>query len=181
MAARTMPTMPNFTANMELTSSIMNQITTYVTFWANPPDFRMYQGTVQTPATGSLVQITMDTSEYDSDSGRGAGTPWSYTIPLGMAGRWTFTACVAWNANATGMRATVLYQNGAQAPGAYVAIPASPAGFVTAAIVTATLPVNAGDTIAVYGSQSSGGGLATFSSAGIYSYFEGRMEGLGSP
>lgn len=181
MTARTVPTMPTWSTNQQITSTLLNQITAYAQFWANRPSFRMFQAVVQTPASSTLTQITMDTPAHDSDSGRSAGTPWSYTIPTGMAGWWQFTGCVAWNASATGARATVIYQNGAQAPGAYVQVLAAPAAFVTSVTCTATFLCNAGDTISVWGQQASGGGLATYSSANIYSYFEGQLLSLGSP
>jgi hypothetical protein len=47
MAARSVPTMPDWTFQEEITSSLLNQITTYSRFWASPPMFRMYQSAVQ--------------------------------------------------------------------------------------------------------------------------------------
>lgn len=179
MAARALPTMPTWTANQEITSTLLNQVTTYTQFWANRPCFRMYQNTVQSVPNLTLTQITNDTEEWDSDNGRSSATPWSYVIPY--AGRWKFTVLNAWNANATGIRASVLYQNGSQAPGGYVAIPASPASFATCVGLTLTIPCNALDTIAAYGEQGSGGALSTFSSADIFSFFEGELTSLGSP
>ena len=181
MAARTLPTLPSFASLSVATSAELNAICAYQAFWANPPMFRMYQATVQSVANVTLAQITCDTPEYDSDTGRASGTPWSYVIPTGFTGRWTFTVCTAWAANATGIRAAALFQNGSQAEGGYIAVPASPAGFATSTSLTLTIPVSAGDVMAAYGEQSSGGALSTFFASNVASTFEGRMASLASP
>src|SRR5215469_1102417 len=109
MAAPTLPTMPSWSTGQEITSSLLNQITTYAQFWANPPMFKMTQATVQSLATGSFTQVTFDTLIWDSDSGRQAVTPFSYVIPF--AGRWRFSWKAAFAVNATGSRMSALYQN----------------------------------------------------------------------
>lgn len=179
MTARPVPPIPNWFAGQKMTATLLNQIATWQQFWDDPPMFRMYQAGTQSPANNTWTQITMDSLEYDTDSGRAGGTPWSYTIPAGMTGRWCFEACVSWSANATGPRLTAIYKNGSQINGANFT------GVGTAAAQTnvfgsVKVAANAGDVISVWGFQGSGGGLATnVGSSG--SYFEGELLSLASP
>lgn len=180
MTARTIPTLPTWTAGMRVTGANLATMTAYQSFWADPPMFRMYQVVAQSVTSGSDTQIIMDTSAYDSDAGRAAGSPYSYTIPTGMTGRWRFTVCTMWAANATGLRAAQVRVNGSvPASQAYAAFPPV-SGNITGAIVTVTVPVNSGDAIAAYGYQSSGGALNT-QTGGLGSFFEGCLVSLATP
>lgn len=181
MSARTVPTLPSFSTNQVLTASEMTQIMTWNKFWANPPMFRMYQTAVQSIPNLTFTQITCDVSDYDSDSGRGLATPWSYTIPVGMSGRWRFSCAISWAANATGVRGAAIYVNGAQANGAFWAAETAPATNVPSVGGATTIAVNAGDQIALYGEQGSGGALNTNTAVSLYSYLEGKLESLASP
>jgi hypothetical protein len=179
VAARTVPTLPTWLAGQKITSTLMNQITTYGQFWANPPMFRMYQSIAQSVPNAVYTQITMDALDYDTDSGRAAGTPWSYTIPAGMSGRWTFNWKVGWAINATGARLESLYRNGS--PVTAEQSSATNAGASRTADVAAsgtTIAVNAGDIISVWGFQESTAALNT--DAG-QSSFEGRLVSLATP
>lgn len=182
MAARTIPTLPTWTAGMRITGANLASMVSYQQFWANRPMFRMYQTVVQSVPNTTFTQITCDTSEDDTDSGRGGSTPWSYTIPTGMSGVWLFSYKTSWSSNATGTRAAALYINGTQA----TATNAFEQGLTGVSSFVVGLPrrisVNAGDVIALYGRQTSGGALNTgVSTAPDYSYFEGCLESLGSP
>jgi hypothetical protein len=180
MAARTLPTLPTFVAEQELTSSELNQIVAYQAFWANPPMFSMHQGTSQNITNASNTQITMDTSDFDTDSGRSAATPWSYVIPF--AGRWQITVGVVYAGNTTGGRQAMIFQNGVDVTGAFDSDQTIAIGTVTdAAQVTRTFPCNVGDVIAAYTWQDSGGTLATNVSGAQCSFFEGRLVSLASP
>jgi len=142
----------------------------------------MYQSVVQSVPNTTFTQITCDTLDIDTDGGRGGSTPWSYTIPAGMGGVWTFTYKTAWSSNATGTRAAALFINGSQA----TATNAFEQGLTGVSTFVVGLPrmflVSAGDVIALYGRQTSGAGLNTgVSTAPDYSYFEGRLESLANP
>lgn len=177
-----MPTLPAFPAGSVLTSGQLTQLITWQQFWANPPMFRMYQTAVQPIPNGADTQVTMDTSKYDTDSGRAIATPWSYTIPVGMTGRWQFTVCIAFSANATGSRQAKIFQNGALIPdGSHASPQAGPATADTSVTITVTDAFNAGDVIAAYGWQNSGAALNTNTTAGLCSFFEGRMVSLANP
>lgn len=180
MAARTIPSLPTWTAGMRVTGANLAAMVSYQQFWADPPMFRMYQTVTQNLTTATFTQITMDASDYDTDSGRGGSSPWSYTIPTGLSGRWYFKITVAFAGNATGVREAHLYKNAAQ-----VRPEADPVQNAGTAIVTATthatLTVVSGDVMAAYGYQASGGTLATYADSVIASRFEGRLISLANP
>lgn len=181
MTARTIPTLPTWAAGQRVLASNMASMVSYQQFWADPPMFRMYQSVTQSIAATTYVQVTCDTLDYDSDSGRGGSTPYSYTIPVGMGGRWQFTGMVSWSGNATGIRVAAIFKNGSQINGANGADQAGPAGNATNVVITVTVLVNAGDVIGLYGWQNSGGSLSTQTSGGFPSYFEGRLVSLANP
>ncbi len=184
MTARTMPTMPDWTAGQRVTGAGLQQITTYARFWTSPPMFRMYQTIAQSIPNATDTQITCDTVSgggYDTDSGRAAGTPWSYVIPVGMTGRWEFDLCAQFSGNAAGTRQTKLFVNGVLAIGTLADGMAGPAGISTGYPLTVTIPVNSGDSIGLYAYQTSGGALNSNVGGNIDSYLEGRLVSLASP
>lgn len=178
MTARTVPTLPTWTAGQRVLASQLQSITTYGLFQSSPPSFRMYQAIAQSIANNTWTQITCDTSVYDSDTGRGGSTPWAYTIPTGMAGRWQFSVKSGWASNATGMRAAALYKNGSPVADMQVNEQAA-TGQPSFVLSTGTPVVAAGDVMSIWGFQSSGGALNT--DATSFSTFEGRLASWGSP
>lgn len=182
MAARTVPTMPDWSSGQKLTSALLQQITTYNRFWANPPRFRMYQTLAQSVPNNAYAQITMDALQADTDSGRAAGTPWSYTIPAGMSGIWEFKIKIMWAPSATGSRLASVGRNGTtDSTAELAALPASAAFASAPGVVAVSLPVSAGDAMSAWGLQDSGGALNTRLNATGASYFEGRLISLASP
>lgn len=181
MSARTIPTLPAWTAGQRVLASSLASMVSYHQFWADPPMFRMYQLVAQSVNSSLNAQITMDTLDYDTDSGRGSSTPWSYTIPSGLAGRWYFGAMISWSGNATGVRISEIYKNGAIITGAQESVQAAPATNATNCFVSATVAVSVGDVIAAYGWQQSGGALSTNVGNGFPSFFEGRLISLANP
>lgn len=179
MTARTIPIMPNFFAGQKLTGTLMNVLGAYPVFWANPPMFRMFQSIAQAVATSTVTQITLDTSQFDSDSGRAGTSPYSYTIPVGMSGRWWFNWSIPWAATATNFSDAILYKNGSPVTGGTGAA-AQNSDHMTPG-ENSTIPVNAGDTIALYGYQTTGGSLGTFTNSQYVPYLEGRLVSLATP
>lgn len=180
MAARTQPTLPNFTAFEELTSTQLNQLANYQAFWANPPMFAMHQATTQSIASGTPGQLICDVSDYDSDSGRSGSTPFSYVIPF--AGRWYIAGGINFPGNATGYRYAAIYQNGAAITAGKTNMPVNAAGTSTISMVARTIPCNVGDVIGIYGIQNTGSSLSTVvSDMTQTSWFEGCLKSLASP
>lgn len=181
MAARTIPTLPTWTAGMRVTGTNLASMVSYQQFWANPPMFSMYQAVVQSIPNAADTQVLMDSGEHDTDSGRSSSSPYSYTIPSGMTGRWRFTCCAKFGGNATGIRQTKLYKNGTLVNAAQAAAQAGPAGDFTGLVLSREFLCNAGDVIAVYAYQNSGGALNTNVGGNLNSFFEGQLISLASP
>lgn len=183
MAARSVPTMPSFLAGQKLTATLLNQVGTYGTFWSSPPMFRMIQTVSQSIANATTTQVLMDggtgTGAWDSDSGRSATTPYSYTIPIGMGGRWQFSWGIAWPFNSTGSRVAILEKNGSPSAGSTDDMAAN--NDFTDESSTATVLVNAGDVMSVWAYQNSGVALSLAVGSQFCSFFEGRLVSLGSP
>lgn len=179
MAARTVPPVPAFLAGQKLTATGLNQIGTWMLFWSDPPMFRMRQSVAQSIPNGTVTQILMDTPDWDTDSGRSVSSPYSYTIPVGMGGRWRFTWGISWFANATGSRIAILYRNGSPALGDTDDVAAD--NDFTAEAMAATVLVNAGDVMSVWGYQNDGASLNTQVNAQFTSFFEGRLVSLANP
>ncbi|WP_037605850.1 hypothetical protein [Streptacidiphilus rugosus] len=177
MAARTLPTLPTFAANSELTSAQLTQITTYQSFWANPPMFRAEQHSVQSVASGTPTQVTCETVIHDSDSGLAVATPFSYVIPF--AGIWDLAGGVGFTGAATGVRLAMIFLNGGAINGSeneYAPCPNS-SNYLTNAPGTSC---NVGDVIALYCEQTTGSALSTVTS-GLASWFTGKLVSLNTP
>lgn len=178
MTARTVPTMPDWTTAQEITSSLLNQITAYARFWANPPMFRMYQSAAQSINSGTYTQVLCDTGDYDTDSGRAIATPWSYTIPASMAGRWDFKFKFGFAINATGNRLGALYKNGTILAATEVGGPATAATNNPEMAGGDRILCAAGDVISLWTWQNSGGALNTYAGSCMFS---GQLVSLANP
>lgn len=180
MTARAIPSMPTWLAGQKLTATLLNQVSTFGNFWADPPTVRMYQSVTQSLANTIDTQITLDASQWDSDTGRVATTPYNYVIPSGFGSnlRFTFSYATAFAASATGSRATYLKKNGTRVTGSTFDIAAN--NDITIVGGTSSTTVNAGDVIALWAWQNSGGPLNTTISADT-SFLEGWLRGTGSP
>lgn len=179
MTARTVPASPNFFAGQKLTGTVLNQVSTVQNFWADPPMFGMNQSAGQSVPNNTPTTITMDTPQWDTDSGRSGTTPFGYVIPAGMTGRWRFTWGVPWNANTTGSRKAMLYRNGAVQFTAVVDI--SNNTDVNAVGASRTVAVNAGDVMTIVALQTCGGPLTTQVDGTFAPHFEGCLVSLGNP
>lgn len=177
MSARTLPTLPSFTTGQELTSTALNQIVAYQAFWSSPPTFRMYQATGQAITTATNTQVTLDTSGWDSDSGRQGTTPYNYVVPF--YGRWFFRWSVAYPSNATGSRVAMLYQNGARVAGGTVE-GAADNDFVELD-GEETVLCNVGDVIGLWCWQNSGSSLTLATGSANESWLEGTLVSLANP
>lgn len=179
MAARTIPTLPTWTAGRRVTGASLAAMVSYQSFWANPPMFRAYQAVAQSIPNTTDTQITLDTKDYDTDSAWSSSTPYNITIPTGLGGRWTFTWSAATAINATGARISYLKKNGTRISGETVG--AAPGNDISQAFGTVTVAVTAGDVIGLWLWQNSGGALNTSANANSMSSLEGRLISLASP
>lgn len=181
MTGRALPTLPTWLAGQRVPASQLQLLTTNALFWSSRPMFRMYQTVSQSVPNNTYTQLAMDTSAWDSDTGRAVLTPWAYTIPVGMTGRWKFTIKVAWVPNAVGSRLLDVARNGTIDTTAEVAATTTAASFNPGSVTTVTLLANAGDVMSAWALQDSGGALGTKANVTGASMFEGSLESLASP
>jgi len=180
LAARTIPTLPTWTAGARVTSGRLVSMVNYQKFWADPPMFRMYQSIAQSIPNTTDTQITCDVSSYDTESGRAASTPWSYTIPAGQGGRWQLAWAAATVTNSTGARDSYIKANGSRITGSPTA-GAAPSNDLSQSFGVTTVALSAGDVLALWLWQNSGGALNTATGGNNSSLFEGRLISLASP
>jgi hypothetical protein len=181
VAARTLPTAPNFGANSELTSTQLNALVTYQEFWSSPPCFRAEQHVSggQSIPNPTNTQVTCETTVHDSDSGLSTSSPYSYTIPY--AGVWDFAGTVGMVSNTTGIRQPGILQNGSYVNGAGPEYPAF-SGVMVMHVVADGVLCNVGDVIGLYVYQNTGAALSTYTGVGQgYSVFTGRLVSLQNP
>lgn len=149
---------------------------------ANPPMFRMYQTIAQPITTGVDAQVLCDTSHYDTAAGRAGSSPWNYVIPTGYDGKWQFTYMVPFVSNTSGSRAQYLKVNGARLTAGPETEDVAANNDTTSSVGVLTVPVNAGDSVALWAWQNSGVTLNTAVVSGIAeAFFEGRLVSRGNP
>lgn len=125
------------------------------------PQFYGIQNAAQTVVTGSTAaNLVLQSIPRDTDSGWNAGTN-VYTVAT--AGFWTWTATVAWAANAANGRGIRLFPNGLAAWNFVLASPDT-AGHVS---TTWSGPLSAGQTVTAQPYQTTGGNLNTLGSAHV--------------
>jgi hypothetical protein len=181
MAARSLPTAPNFPANSELTSTQLNEFVTWNAFWASPPCFRAEQHVSggQSIPNSTNTQVTCETVVHDSDSGLSTVSPYSYTVPF--AGVWDFSGTVGMASNTTGIRQPGILQNGTYINGAGPEY-GEFSGVMVMHVVASGVLCNVGDVIGLYVFQNSGAALSTYTSLGQgCSVFAGKLVSLQNP
>lgn len=174
--ARSAPTIPTWVTGQQLTSSQLNQLSAALSFALNPPMFRAWQSTGQNIPSSAATVLTLDTIDYDTDSGWSAAAH-GYVVPF--SGRWRFEFGYGPVANTTGIRAADLTQNGTNVAGTG---PTEPGTTPFELVVgTATITCNVGDLICVNGYQTSGITLGTSGGGAQASYLSCKLESLGNP
>lgn len=72
-----------------------------------------YKSTTQSINSATNTAVTFDTENYDTDSFHDNVTNNSrFTIPSGKGGKYLFSGCISFAADATGYRGVMLYKNG---------------------------------------------------------------------
>jgi hypothetical protein len=148
---------------------------------ANPVAFRMYQTAAQTIANTTDTQVTCDTSHYDTASGRGLSTPWNYVVPAGAGGLRQLAFMVPYSANTTGSRAQYLKVNGLRLTAGTETVDISANNDITAAVGIVTIPLNPGDSVALWTWHNAGGPLALLATNVAQPFLEGRRVSLVTP
>jgi hypothetical protein len=164
--------------DQEITSTLLNQISTYLAWLANPVCFRAEQHAAQTISNSTMTQVTCDTTIHDSDGGLSTTSPFSYVIPV--AGLWDFFGGVGYSTNATGLRYSMIWQNGAQIAGSSPGLSESSNGTLVD-VTAAQIPCQVGDVIGLYTNQITGASMTTQAGGGQCSFFAGRLVSLQNP
>lgn len=162
-----------------VTSAALNGMSTALTFLNNPPAFRATTTSGQSVpnATATIIGLR-DVPGFDNYSGWSTAAA-NYTVPL--TGLYLFSPTVVWGtASSQGLRycglqvlaggTTVNYQGPS-----YAATPVGPGTTgtgLTSTAVARVLSLNAGDKVAAFGFQSSGGGNVS-----LYTGFQSRLIG----
>jgi len=116
----------------------------------------MTRAASQSLVTSTITKIGLDTTSEDSGDGLVA-VPGGNQILVVTPGYYLIIASLGFVANATGVRGVFLYKNGAGIKENMVVPPAVP--FEPTPQIVAIVELAAGDTIELYGYQSSGAGL----------------------
>lgn len=134
------------------------------------PQVRAYlANTTGAIATGAWTAIGFDGEDYDLGTADGMhDTVTNNTrITCRVAGLYTLTANVCWNANAVGSRGARFRLNGAGFPYAEVELAANVAANFTQLNLAAQMRLVAGDYVEVEAAQTSGGGLTVIQSSAV--------------
>lgn len=142
--------------------------------WAAPSGGSIYVGVScyknanQTVSTATFTAVTFQVEDFDTDAFHSTSTNTSrFTIPTGKGGKYLVSGVLAYSANVTGQRNTVVYKNGSvvnygtanQAINSTVYGSYVPISFV--------LNLVAGDYVEIFAFQTSGGNLdVTFGGSG---------------
>lgn len=125
-----------------------------------PPRARLRQTSAQLVANSTFTTITFDVEDYDNYDGH------SITLNTGrytaqIAGYYHICGKIAWVANATGRRASVIQVNGVDLTGSQIALPATAANDGQFPILSTDVLLSVNDYVQVQGFQESGGNLNT--------------------
>jgi hypothetical protein len=119
-----------------------------------------YKNANQTVSTATFTAVTFQVEDFDTDAFHSTSTNTSrFTIPTGKGGKYLVSGVLAYSANVTGQRNTVVYKNGSvvnygtanQAINSTVYGSYVPISFV--------LNLVAGDYVEIFAFQTSGGNL----------------------
>ncbi|MFJ2630825.1 hypothetical protein ACIO6U_02525 [Streptomyces sp. NPDC087422] len=159
--ARIPPVMPTEAPGNYNTGSLFNATTKALgDFLTNPPRYKGYATSAQALLSGTtLVPITLDTDDYDTDGGHSTTTNTSRYV-CRVAGTYTITGCLGFNSSATGNRGAGITINGTSARGS-ITQQGGIASNSWCAIVTCDAVLAIGDYVELVGWQTSGGSLNT--------------------
>lgn len=113
-------------------------------------------------SNATTTKIPFATQAFDSHSAFATDT---YTVPV--SGKYRVTAQVAFAANSTGARQVWIGKNGNSVSGGLSQVLGGSGPYTVTAITSDTFSCVAGDTLAVYAYQDSGGSLALSTTAGF--------------
>lgn len=162
MANLAVPTPASETAGNLITGALWNaNVYNGLTYLLNPPIYYAVQNTSQNISNTTNTAITFDTEIYDTYAGHNNSTNNTrYTAQV--AGYYLMSGCVAYAANANGVRLAKLRLNGTDIKGSAVELYASnSSNLTTVATCTIIQFMNVNDYVEVATWQNSGATIAT--------------------
>lgn len=136
-----------------------------------------WSAAVQTPASGALTTLTLDSEMIDTDGMHSTVTNTS-RITFQTAGYYRIWGATTWTTNATGQRGGLIKANGTTVVElTYTMIAASPTFFTSVPLTQTITSFDVGDYIELQGYQASGGALNTFSSVGVRTFLAAEYVG----
>lgn len=160
----TVPTMTTWaTGNVPTASQFNTNIRNGFNWLLVPTPFAILrQSSAQTLTDSTATAITFGTEDVDRDGGHSTSVnPSRYTAQT--AGYYLPTGAVAFAANATGRRVSRWSVNGSAENATRIDLPASASSITIVPAAQKPIYLNVGDYLELFGTQTSGGNLDTYS------------------
>lgn len=160
----TVPAVPTYVLNEDLTSTRLNALAAAVAFGQSVPAAHLRQTVLQTLATITYTGITFTTEDLDDDvAGTGGHSTSSATsrYTARYAGWYSCSGGVAFASNATGVRITRWAVNGTAVPGSATLLTPVSGNLTVTSARTVLVYLAVGDYVELQGYQSSGGPVDT--------------------
>lgn len=126
---------------------------------------RVRQASSQTIPDTTSTAVTFDTESYDR---LGVFSPGGSTYTPGIPGLYEVSGGLGWLTNSSGYRQCSWFVNGSPVSGTATQIAPLSSGNTVQAARTAIVALGASDNVAMYATQTSGGGSLGTSVAGTY-------------
>jgi hypothetical protein len=144
------------------------------------PRAEIYQSSSQNITNNSFTAVQYQSEDFDLPGTGGHDNSTNntrYTAPV--AGKYTFSGCVAFSANATGLRGCKWMKNGGDLFGSTIMLSSVGAGAATRIpALTKGINLAAGDYVELHAYQSSGSTLALFASGADTSTMHVKMDSI---
>lgn len=157
----TVPVPRTYVASENLTATILNGTTGVkgpLDFLLSPPRCYLYQtSTTNMGTSGTAAEILWDTELYDTDTMHSTSSN-TGRITCNAAGLYLITGILGFAANSTGYRRVDLRKNGT----IFATVSLAATATLSAAVpISAYVQLSVGEYVQMYGTQTSGGALAT--------------------
>lgn len=179
----TIPPLPSITAGENPTAAKLNQWSSAIDFWSNPPQASIYQTTTSTSfTTGTWGLVGFDAEIFDivqaGDSPMHDTATQNSRLYFRTAGKYVVSGQLTFVTNATGSRSVDLRMNaaGSSSGGTSLVLQsvAALASATTVLVPEVTYAFAAGDYVELFGLQTSGGTISS-QTGQRYSFLKARL------
>jgi hypothetical protein len=155
----TVPPLPTWTAGQRVTGALLQQMTTFCTFVANPPIAQLTQTVATSMASGAWTTVSFNSSIVDTYTGHNNAINNSrYTSQL--AGYYLVSGVVAWVAS-SGNKWARIAKNGSAVTGSGGEASGSAADVSATLTKPILVSLNLGEFVELQGAQFTGGAINT--------------------